>query len=86
MMKIITYQQALKYLVPERIIKGFGTVTNKSYEVLDTISGETAWCDFKSNTEWGEFTFTFQDDLLAKFYNQNLYVINIGEVEARHWY
>ncbi len=83
MTKNITYQQALKYLVPDRIIKSYGEVVNKQYQLLDTISGSTAWCDFRTGLEWGEFTFTFQADLLAKFYNQKLYKINIAEVEAK---
>ena len=74
-MKTITYQQSLKYLVPQRIIKAYGEHINKQYQLLDTICGQTAWCDFKTDTEWGEFTFTFQDNLIAKFCQQKLYVI-----------
>ena len=59
-MKPITFHRAIKFLLTERTIKSYGRLVNKKFQLLDTISGRTDWCDFVGENEWGECTNVIQ--------------------------
>lgn len=65
----------IRFLLMERTIKCYGKLVHKNFKLLDTVSGETAWCDFVGENEWGECTNVIQNDKEAKYLFQNLFNI-----------
>ncbi len=74
-MKNRTFQNVIRFLLMERTIKSYGKLVNKKFQLLDTISGRTDWCDFVGENEWGECTNVIQNDEEAKYLFQNLFNI-----------
>jgi hypothetical protein len=62
-MKTITHHRVLTYLLQNRVINSFSKMSKKNFRNGDLITGETSWCDFVNESEWGEIVQVHQENL-----------------------
>lgn len=83
-MKEISFHRALSFLLTKRTIQSYSKLTGKSYQIADTITGNSSWCDFFDQNDWGECTNAYQSDEQAKFQYQNLFSLDIQKLESEY--
>lgn len=59
-------------------------MVDKMYENADSINGETSWCDFLGQDEWGEITLIHQDDLSVEWLRRTLFKLDLEEIERKY--
>jgi hypothetical protein len=82
-MKEVTHHRALTYLLQERTLSSYSKLMNKEYRNTDLITGETAWCDFTSELEWGEIVLAHQENLSLQDLRKDLFNLDIQDIEKR---
>ena len=82
-MKEVTHHRALTYLLQERTLSSYSKLMNKEYRNADLITGETAWCDFTSELEWGEIVLSHQENSSLQNLRKDLFNLDIHDIEKR---
>lgn len=82
-MKEVTHHRALTYLLQERTLSSYSKLMKKEYRNADLITGETAWCDFTSELEWGEIVLAHQENLSLQNLRKDLFNLDVQDIEKR---
>lgn len=83
-MKQIKYHRVLSFLLTKKTILSYEKFSGKSYQISDSITGSTAWCDFVNQEEWGECTNAFQSNAQAEFLYKHLFNLDIDTIENEY--
>ena len=83
-MKEISYQRVLKFLLEKRAIESYVKFSGKAYQIADSITGTTSWCDFVNQDDWGECTNAFQKNGEAEYLHKSLFNIDIEAIKKEH--
>jgi hypothetical protein len=83
-MKTISFQRMVSFLLTERTVKSYEKFVNKKFELMDSPSGQTSWCDFSGAEEWGECVNVIQKSE-GEYLFKNLFKIgDLNEIEQRY--
>jgi hypothetical protein len=80
-MNEITFQRAVKFFIAKRTVESYSKLTEKNFEITDSLAGNTGWCDFLGADEWGECTDAFQSGEEAKYLLRNQFSLDTQSLE-----
>lgn len=83
-MKPIAYHRVISFLLTKRTIESYEKLSGNSYQITDSITGITSWCDFVNQDEWGECTNAFQSNDQAEFLHKHLFELDIDSIENEY--